>query len=314
MLRGNKIDLRSAERPGEGVPEWAIATPSRDGRLPGVRMAGFRDRSSEFVDMRFVPHPAVMVLVELREGNLVAEVDGRQQRGNLVAGLAPSGVRFYGRSDREFECLQLRLTPTVAHAVLGASGELSQTVVDLAHLWGRDAKRIQEQLCAARSWDDRFALAAAAIGRRHEAGRAVDPEVAFAWRRLVVSRGRIRVERLAAEAGWSRKRLWTRFRSQIGLTPKHAAQLIRFDAAAHRLAAGESAALVAANTGYVDQSHLHRDIVAFTGMTPRAVAIAPWLAVDDVAWPSTENASLSDRPGATPTVRQARRDDGWHRC
>ena len=43
---------------------------------------------------------------------------------------------------------------------------------------------------------------------------------------MVASRGRVRVERLAAEVGWSRKRLWSRFRSQIGLTPKRSAQLI----------------------------------------------------------------------------------------
>ena len=101
---------------------------------------------------------------------------------------------------------------------------------------------------------------------------------------MVVARGRVRVERLASEVGWSRKRLWTRFRSQIGLTPKRAAQLVRFDHAAHRLAAGQSAASVAADGGYVDQSHLHRDVVAFAGVTPAAVAGAPFLAVDEVAW------------------------------
>jgi hypothetical protein len=31
--------------------------------------------------------------------------------------------------------------------------------------------------------------------------------------------------------------------------------------------------------------------MAFAGMTPTAVAAAPWLAVDDVAWPSAANAS-----------------------
>src|SRR5215472_12385854 len=75
-----------------------------------------------------------------------------------------------------------------------------------------------------------------------------------------------------------------RFRSQIGLPRKRAAQLIRFDHAAHRLAAGHSAALVAADSGYADQSHLHRDVMTFTGATPRAVAAAPWLTVDPVAW------------------------------
>jgi AraC-like DNA-binding protein len=80
-------------------------------------------------------------------------------------------------------------------------------------------------------------------------------------------------------------------RSQIGLTPKRAAQLIRFDHAAHHLAAGHSAALVAAESGYADQSHLHRDAMAFAGMTPTAVAVAPWLAVDDIAWAAPEHAA-----------------------
>ena len=249
-------------------------------------MAGFRDRSTDVVDIRFVPHPAVTVVVDLRHEILIAEVDGRERRGSVAAGLGPCDARFCGERNRDFECLQVRLSPVIAHAVLRDSGELSGTVVAFDDLWGRDASRIQEQLCAAASWDDRFALVETALAQRYEAGGAVDPEVAFAWRRMVASRGRIRVERLASDCGWSRKRLWSRFGSQIGVTPKHAAQLIRFDHAAHRLAAGQSAALVAAETGYVDQSHLHRDVRTFAGMTPTAIAVTPWLAVDDVAWPS----------------------------
>ncbi len=92
------------------------------------------------------------------------------------------------------------------------------------------------------------------------------------------------VDSLADEVGWSRKRLWSRFRSQLGLAPKHAARLVRFDHAARLLAAGHPAARVAASTGYADQPHLHREVKAFTGMTPTALAAAPWLAIDDVAW------------------------------
>ncbi|MCG5213800.1 hypothetical protein [Streptosporangium sp. KLBMP 9127] len=41
---------------------------------------------------------------------------------------------------------------------------------------------------------------------------------------------------------------------------------MRFDHAAHLLAAGHAAASVAAESGYVDQSHLYREVKAFTGL------------------------------------------------
>ncbi|OLZ63766.1 AraC family transcriptional regulator [Streptomyces sp. IMTB 2501] len=272
----------SAEPARDAAAVWDIATPSRAGRLPGVSMAGFRARTTAPVDLSVVPYPAVTVAVDLGDGRLaVGDGNGGQHHGSVVVGLASCGVRGHGR---DIECLQVRLSPVVAHAVLGASAELGGTVVSLDDLWGRDGARTQEQLRAAGSWDDRFAIVEAALARRHEAGRAVDPEIAFVWRQMLTNPGAARVERLAAEVGWSRKRLWSRFRTQTGLSPKRAAQLVRFDHAAHRLAAGHSAALVAAEIGYVDQSHLHRDVRAFAGVTPTAVAVAPWLAVDDVAW------------------------------
>ncbi|MGA4993133.1 helix-turn-helix domain-containing protein [Nonomuraea bangladeshensis] len=120
----------------------------------------------------------------------------------------------------------------------------------------------------------------------------MDPEVAWAWRRIVAGRGLVRVEGLAGEVGWSRKRLWSRFRAQLGLPPKRAAKLVRFDRAAHRLVAGEGAARVAAEGGYADQPHLHREVMAFAGATPSALAAEPFLAVDRLAWPGL---SLSRR-------------------
>ncbi|MER6582198.1 helix-turn-helix domain-containing protein [Nonomuraea sp. NPDC001023] len=278
--------MRSVAAVRGHVPGWEITVPSRPGGLPGVVMAGFSDRANEFRDLALVPHPAVTLLFDLGDEPFTIEDDrGSRQLGRVVAGLAPRQVRGSGLT-RRMECLQVRLSPMAAHAVLGASAELSGTVVALDDLWGREAERVQERLRAARSWEDRFAIARDALARRADQGRAADPEVAFSWRRMAASGGRVPVERLAAEAGWSRKRLWARFRAQVGLTPKRVARLIRFDQAAHRLAAGERAALVAAESGYADQSHLHRDVMTFAGVTPAGVALSPFLAVDDVAWPS----------------------------
>ena len=262
---------------------WHIARPPGPSRVAGVTMAGFRNTGTGPIDMRAVAHPAVTVVFAFGDGSLVVEdASGREQRGSVVAGLAPGPVRVRGEN---VECVQVRLSPVVARAVLGVSQvALSGNVVNADELWSRDAAQIREQLGATPSWLERFAVVDAMLARRYEAGPSVDAEVAWAWHRIITSRGQVRVDDLAVELRWSRKRLWSRFRSQIGLTPKRAAMLVRFDYAAHRLAAGHGAATVAADAGYVDQSHLHRDVLTFTGATPTAVAGEPWLAVDDVAW------------------------------
>lgn len=271
-----------------------VAVPGWGSCPAGVEMAGFRGRTDRAVELRMVPYPALTVFIDFGSSALLIDGDGGESAwGSSVVGLAPGTVR--AACGYEADCLQIRLSPVVAHTVLGAGGECSGAVLGLEELWGREAGRVQERLSAAGSWDERFAIAVAALVRRAEAGRAVDPEIGFVWRRMVNSRGRIRVERLAEEVGWSRKRLWARFGAQIGLTPKRAANLIRFDRVAHCLAAGHSAADVAVACGFADQSHLHRDAVAFAGMTPAAVAAAPWLAVDEVAWPGQAVRNISSR-------------------
>jgi AraC-like DNA-binding protein len=270
-------------------PDWAgvdIVVPRPSGRLPGISMAGFRQRSVAAWEIAMVAHPSVTLLVDLSDAeSTVYDTHGRHLRGSVVVGLLPGDLRAACRG--RVDCLQIRLEPVAAAAVLGVSSELSGTAVSLEEVWGRDAERVEDRLRAAASWDERFTIAADILDRRLGTRPPVDPEVAYIWRRTLDGRGRVRVDGLAEEVGWSRKRLWSRFRSQLGITPKRAAQLVRFDHAAHLLAAGHAAASVATESGYVDQSHLHRDVRAFAGLTPAAVAAAPWLAIDDVAWPDS---------------------------
>ncbi|MFE0776984.1 helix-turn-helix domain-containing protein [Streptomyces sp. NPDC058861] len=293
--------MKSAEPP----PDWAsvdVAVPRQPGRLPGVSLAGFRRRGPAHADITMVAHPSVTLFVDLSdEDSLVHDAHGRRERGSAVVGLAPGDLRFGCRAAGGIECLQIRLSPVVALAVLGASTDLSGAVVSLEEVWGRDAERAEERLRAATSWDERFTIALDVLGRRMSARRSPDPEVAAVWEMMLTSRGQARVDSLANEVGWSRKRLWSRFRSQIGLTPKHAARLVRFDHAAHLLAAGDAASQVAAASGYVDQAHLHREVKAFTGATPIGVAAAPWLAIDDVAWPT----SFADLTPSGSPIRHA---------
>jgi AraC-like DNA-binding protein len=109
-----------------------------------------------------------------------------------------------------------------------------------------------------------------ALLRRLERGPRPSPEVARAWQRLVTTAGAAPIGRIAAEVGWSHKHLITRFRQQIGLSPKTAARLVRFERVWCRLDARRSLdwGQVAAEAGYADQAHLIRDFRQFTGTTP----------------------------------------------
>ena len=64
------------EGPGHGdaTALWDIAVPTRHASLAGVSMAGFGHRTSMApVDLRPLPHPAVMLVVEFGDGPLVVE-------------------------------------------------------------------------------------------------------------------------------------------------------------------------------------------------------------------------------------------------
>ncbi|WP_307817922.1 AraC family transcriptional regulator [Nocardia acididurans] len=264
---------------------WEIARPARPSAPGAIAMAGFRIRGDGLSELRAIPHPAVTIVVDFGERPLtVSEAGGGSRSGSLVVGLGFRELRV--RADL-LEAVQVRLSPLAAREVLGVPlAELGGNVIALEDLWARDAGRLRERLHDAHTWQDRFDLIDSALSQRLRARRSIEPEVAWVWQQIMASHGLARITDLAERTGRSRQQLWSRFGRQIGLSPKRAAMLVRFDHAIHRLADGHPPARVAAVTGYADQAHLHRDIRAFTGATPAAAAAEPWLAADDTAWPT----------------------------
>ena len=94
---------------------------------------------------------------------------------------------------------------------------------------------------------------------------------------------------MAAETGWSGRHLTSRFRTEIGLTPKAAARVVRFDRARHLLAAnaggtGHHLADLAAACGYFDQAHLAREFRALAGCPPSQWITEEFRNVQAGAW------------------------------
>ncbi|MEK8110058.1 helix-turn-helix domain-containing protein [Micromonospora sp. M12] len=167
------------------------------------------------------------------------------------------------------------LAPLAARRLLGLPlSELTNRAVDVGQLPGRWLDRLRGQLAEAPGWPERFVLLDRVLAARLSVSPPVDARLDWAWRRLVASGGLGSVGALADELGWSRRHLASRFRQEVGLPPKMAARLLRFQqayAALTDLAAvagpggvGDWAA-VAAGCGYYDQSHLIRDFHQFAG-------------------------------------------------
>ena len=220
---------------------------------------GFEVETPEPVRQREGPGADVVVILTFEEHWLI---DG-ERHTSFVAGLHERQVttEHPGRSLG----MQVDLDPLAARALVGAPlHELAGRTVPLEQIL--DTPFLVERLAAAPEWDARFALLDEALGRRL-ADASASPEVAWAWRQLQATHGRVPIGTLAAELGWSRKRIVARFRDEIGLPPKAAARLLRFERA-RELAGTMSWGELAFECGFSDQPHLIAEFRRITGRTP----------------------------------------------
>jgi AraC-like DNA-binding protein len=173
--------------------------------------------------------------------------------------------------------VEMPLAPLGAYQLLGLPmDELAGRLVDLRDVLGGDSRRLGELLRDAPGWRQRFEVLDRFLLARMRQAPPVAAEVALAWHRLAATGGRIPIRQLSAETGWSHKHLITTFTRVVGVTPKRAARVIRFERllrAADRRP-GSGWAELATDCSYADQAHLIRDFTEFTGTSPGAYRAA----------------------------------------
>lgn len=259
----------------DGLVEWAAGEPSSATRGRVVSYIGYRESAPAPVHRWETPAGEVSLIVSLGPGfraRAGPDAGELSEFTSFVVGMhdRPSPTVHDGRQLG----MQVRLDPLGAFSLFGVPvHELGNRVVGLSDLLGADAERWTGMLLAASAWEDRFALLDRLLAARMSAGPTPSPELVWAWRTMQAAAGAVRVTDLADGAGCSQRHLVTRFREQIGATPKTAARVLRYARAARLLADGQLApAQVAALCGYADQSHLTREFTRFAGTTPGATA------------------------------------------
>ena len=227
--------------------------------LPGVlRYCAYREYSAAPFSRLEVPNGFVSLILSFGDP---IDVSG-ERCTSFVAALHehPAVTTFAGGQHG----IQIDVTPLAARRLFGMplheiSGEL---VVGWDALVGDD---LVDRLAYA---PDAFELLDAELARRLDRDVPHEREVGWAFARLRASAGAVPVGDLAAELGWSPRRLIERFRDVVGLPPKLTARILRFESVVQRLRAGERLADIAYDAGYYDQAHMNRDFREFAHCSP----------------------------------------------
>jgi AraC-like DNA-binding protein len=277
---------------------------------------GYRQRGVAPAVHRGLPSPFLTLIITLDEPlSMLAHPDPGQPPGHfttLLGGLhsTPALITHDGAQSG----IQVALRPLGTRALLGLpAGELADIDVPAESVLGACAE-LRERVLAAPGWESQFAVLDEILIRLLGLRPAdlaselagVAPEVGWAWHQLLRAGGAVRVSDLASQTGWSSRYLTSRFRTEVGLTPKAAARVIRFSRARTLLAraATEPAATepaskpgtpaanggdlrladLAVECGYFDQAHLAREFRSLAGLPPSRWLAEEFRNVQDPRW------------------------------
>jgi AraC-like DNA-binding protein len=162
-----------------------------------------------------------------------------------------------------------------AHGTFPWLGErmdgLSDRIIALADALGDGALRLRERLLNTPSLEARFSCVERWLIGRLKPRTIIHPAVRWAVDQLAASVGRMPIEQLATQTGFTRKHLGNLFQQQVGLTPKALARVHRFRGALQLLDRADGQvpwAQLADQCGFYDQSHLFNEFRRFTGLSP----------------------------------------------
>src|SRR6476469_3973387 len=297
-MRAGGGSAADRETSAGAVDEHHRGIPAEPLRPYVAAYTGYRQRGLPPARHRGLPSPYLTLIFTLDEPlTIVTHPDPGQppgEFGTLLGGLhsVPALITHAGAQSG----IQVALRPLGARALLALpAGALAALDLPAEAVLGGACAELRTKLQSAAGWPERFAVLDEILLRR-AADADVAPQVSWAWHELLREGGATRVSELAAGTGWSERHLTSRFRTEIGLAPKAAARVVRFDRArkllVRKLTAGGDYLLadLAADCGYFDQAHLAREFRALAGCPPsqwlaeefRNVQAGNWL--DDESW------------------------------
>jgi AraC-like DNA-binding protein len=257
--------------------------PSLRGVVLGYE--GYTEQSPDPVLFRELPCSYVPIIIDLESGWTVSQA-GRPSTlmGSFVGGITDGPV-LVGH-DGHATCLQVNLTALGARRLLGVPmHEIANRTVALDDVLGSAGRQLVQLAGDTADWPGRFDCMDRVLAAR--LAQAPEPDTELAWSLARITARPI--GDMAAELGWSHRRLIARYRDAVGLPPKTVARIVRFEKLTSRLKGSSTVdwAALAAEGGFFDQAHLSREDRELTGQTPTELLASMVNFVQDgVAMPS----------------------------
>jgi AraC-like DNA-binding protein len=211
---------------------------------------------------RSIPNGTVEVRCRIGESPTIAGPITGPRTDVLAPGSTLAGVRFH---------------PGAAARVLGVPPtELTDLVLDASELWGHAATATGERLAQPAPPARAAALLQELIASRLVDAADPDPLIAEAVRRMMPWWGGD-ISSLRSSLFVSERQFRRRCEAAVGIAPKTLQRMLKFQGflaqaqfalARGKNPAGDGLAQLAADAGYADQSHLARECLRLTGVTP----------------------------------------------
>lgn len=235
---------------------------------------GYRENVTANLLRLEVPFPGVPLILgfgaEIAVSSTGYEEDLEPGFGGFVAGVTstPALVETNGSQAG----VQINLTPLGTYQLFGPGvADLAGRAVHLRDVLGRPGDELVERLRDSRGWDERFELLDRVFLKSLSLNGPPSEAIAWAWRQIECNPGGVSIRALADTIGWSHKHLISRFRAEVGVAPRLASRIVRFDKAVKLVENGDRPdwAGIAFDCGYYDQAHMAREFREFARCSPR---------------------------------------------
>ena len=223
---------------------------------------------------RILPTGTFELVINLRQNELSFHdpgPDGSQSRfsGAIISGA--HGCGLMPRNPDQIFLIGAHFKPGGAFPFLGLpAGEVADTHADLAAVWGSSADPLRESLCDAKTSEGRFNILERFLLQRLRHDVEQHYAVQAALEIFMKHAAETKISEAAKYVGLSQRRFIQAFKTEVGLTPKLFSRIQRFQRARIFIQRGPSPDWpgLALDLGYFDQSHLIREFVEFSGLSP----------------------------------------------